>query len=72
MFVSGGYFSIIVFTSKKAMRENRVEKIKELIAPSLKQYIRKYEALGFPAKEAAALYYETLKTKYGVEPFILQ
>lgn len=31
MFVSDGYFSIIIFTSKKAMRENRVEKIKELI-----------------------------------------
>jgi len=49
-----------------------LKKIKELIGPSLKQYIRKYEALGFQAKEAAALYYETLKTKYGVEPFILQ
>jgi len=47
------------------------KKFKEIVAPSVKAYIEKYEAAGYPIKKAAKDYYMFMKQKYGEEPFIL-
>ena len=47
------------------------KRIKEIMAPSVKAYIEKYEAAGYPMKKAAKDYYMFMKQKYGEEPFIL-
>ena len=41
------------------------------MAKELKAYVEKYEKKGFPIREAAKLYYKTVKDMSGVEPFIL-
>ena len=47
------------------------KRFKEILAPSVKAYIEKYEAAGYPMKKAAKDYYMFMKQKYGEEPFIL-
>ncbi len=47
------------------------KRLKEILAPSVKAYIEKYEAAGYPMKKAAKDYYMFMKQKYGEEPFIL-
>ena len=43
----------------------------EAMAKELKAYVEKYEKQGFPIREAAKLYYKTVKDMSGVEPFIM-
>lgn len=47
------------------------KRLKEILAPSVKAYIEKYEAAGYPMRKAAKDYYMFMKQKYGEEPFIL-
>ena len=48
-----------------------ITKIKEIMAPSFKKYLEKYEASGHQAKKAAQLFYQVLSTQFKVEPFLL-
>lgn len=46
-------------------------RLKEILGPSVKAYIEKYEAAGYPMKKAAKDYHTFMKQKYGQEPFLL-
>ena len=48
-----------------------IKRLKDIVASSLKAYIEKYEAAGYPMKKAAKDYHTFMKQKYGEEPFIL-
>jgi hypothetical protein len=46
-----------------------LQKIKAAMAEPFKEYIDKYEAQNYQAKEAAKTYSEALKKYYNTEPF---
>lgn len=45
--------------------------MKQASAKALEEYIAKYEGLGFPALQAARVYYDTLDKEFGEKPFVL-
>ncbi len=49
-----------------------LKRMKEIVAPSLKAYINKYEASGYPMKKAARDYHQFMKQKYGAEPYLAE
>lgn len=53
------------------MKPADLQKIKNVMAGPVKEYIDKYEAQGYPAKEATKAYNEALKKYYNTEPFAL-
>ncbi|OPY78727.1 MAG: C4-dicarboxylate-binding periplasmic protein precursor [Syntrophorhabdus sp. PtaU1.Bin058] len=53
------------------MQPGDLQKIKDAMAEPVKQYLDKYAAQGYPIKEAAKTYSETLKKYYNTEPFVL-
>lgn len=49
-----------------------LKKIKEIISENLAEYVKKYDAAGFPAGKAAQYYNQFLEKKDGIQPFMLK
>ncbi len=58
-------------TKVYTMQPSDIQKVKSAMAEPVKQYIEKYVAEGYPAKEATSAFNEALKKNYNVEPFVL-
>ena len=48
-----------------------LRRLKELSAPDLKAYMERYDSKGFKIRDAAQIFYQTLKKEYNIEPYIL-